>query len=417
MRPARFLCWQVAVILWQKTAMWWFEVGNKSSSVSVKQILASSWDAYAATHEVTDYQHKEVQKAINCYGTKNGCFVYFCKNCDNYIFMSMGCNSRICSCCGKRYADQWSHNLSQAMFKVSHRHFVMSVPSALWPFLRDWKMCKVYMDAAIAAFQDYFSKILHRDINVGVIVVFHPFGKDMKFQPHLHILLTEGGYDTKGRFVKCEFVPADGFRKKWQYHVLRAFQANGLPNTLASQMYKQYPKGFYIWLHSRGRINNPKIISRYVGRYVRHPAIANSRIDSFDGKNVKFHYVNNENTQVNVTMTVDQFITALIQHIPPKQFKMIRYYGAYARKSKRKYSTATHSSITQLNLYDFGLKRTKHCPFCHTELEFVWYLKKPPPQTPQSQKELTPWINHNSLKISQRSWLSCGDIFYWQASP
>lgn len=379
-------------------------MGHKSSSVSVKQILISGWAAYVATHnEVTEYQRKEVEKAIGCYDSQNGCFVYYCAHCNEYVFQSMGCNSRICSCCGKRYADQWSHSLSQAMFKVSHRHFVMSVPSALWPFLRDWKNCKVYMDAAIAAVQDYFPKILHRYIQVGLIAVLHPFGKDMKFQPHLHILLTEGGYDAKGMFVKCEFVPADGFRKSWQYHVLREFQAHGLPNALASQMYEKYPNGFYVWLHRRGRITDPKVISRYIGRYVRHPAIANSRIYYFDGETVKFHCVNGEDIRIDVTMSVDQFITALIQHIPPKQFKMIRYYGAYARRSKRKYGARPRSSMTQLNLYDFGLERVKYCPVCHNELQFVWYVKKPPPQTPPAKTELTYWTSQEPLKISQRS--------------
>jgi phosphatidylserine decarboxylase len=168
-------------------------------------------------------------------------------------------------------------------------------------------------------------------------------------------------------------------------------------------MYKKYPNGFYVWLHRRGRITDPKVISRYMGRYVRHPAIANSRIYHFDGETVKFHCVNGEDIRIDVTMSVDQFITALIQHIPPKQFKMIRYYGAYARRSKGKYGARPRSSITQLNLYDFGLERVKYCPVCHNELQFIWYVKKPPSQTPPAKTELTYWISQSALKISQRS--------------
>lgn len=366
---------------------------DKKPLFSVKQILSENWDDYVLCHEVTAYQRKEVDKALSCYGNKKGCFVYYCKTCDKYIFQSMGCNSRICSCCGKRYTDQWSHSLSKSMFPVSHRHFVISVPDALWTFLKDWNMRKVYMDAAIAAFNDFYSKILHRDVTVGVIVILHPYGKDMKEQPHLHLLITEGGYDKNGYFIKCDFIPADGFRKKWQYEVLKKFQSYGLPNDLASQMYKKYPNGFYVWLHSRGRIKHPKLIAKYVGRYVRHPAIANSRIFFYDKRIVKFFYTNNQNIRIEVTMTVDQFITALIQHIPPPHFKMIRYYGVYARKTKRKFGAKSLSSIKQLNLYHFGLERVKYCPFCHHELEFVMYCKKPPPEEPKSQQELTTWIS------------------------
>lgn len=369
---------------------------DKKSSVSVKQILVDNWSGYVFRHDVTDYQKKEVEKALDCYGHNKGCFVYYCKHCDDFVFQSMGCNSRICSCCGKRYTDQWSQSLSKAMFPVSHRHFVMSVPPDLWSFLRDWSCLKAYMDAAIESFNDFLSKLLHCKIKVGVIVVLHPFGKDMRFQPHLHLLITEGGFDAKGNFVKCEFIPADGFRKKWQYEVLKKLQEKGLPNGLAYMLYKKYSKGFYVWLHKRGKIKHPKLIAKYVGRYVRHPAIANGRIFYYDGKIVKFFYVNNEDERVDVTMTVDQFITALIQHIPPSQFKMIRYYGAYARRAKGKYGAKVQSGIRQLNLYHFGLERVKCCPFCHHELEFVMYCKKPPPENPKKQRELSDWIRNVS---------------------
>jgi len=278
------------------------------------------------------------------------------------------------------------------MFPVPHRHFVMSVPSVIWPYLRDWKWLKTYMDTAIASFNDFFSKILRQDIKVGVIVILHPFGKDMKFQPHLHLILTEGGYDKKKTFCKCEFIPADKFRKKWQYEILKSLQAIGLPNTVASYCYNKYPNGFYVWLHKRGTIKHPKIIAKYVGRYVRHPAIANSRIDSFDGKTVHFHYIDSVDIRHDVTMNTEEFITALIQHIPPTQFKMIRYYGAYSRKNKRAYGGKIQSSIKQLNLYHFGLERTKCCPYCHSELEFVWYCKKPPNELPKIQRKLLDYV-------------------------
>ena len=246
--------------------------------------------------------------------------------------------------------------------------------------------------AAIKSFNDYFSKILHRKIKVGVIVILHPFGKDMKEQPHLHLLITEGGFDMKCNFIKCGFVPADGFRKNWQYHVLHSFQLHGLPNELATSMYKRYSNGFYVWLHKRGRIKNKKVISKYVGRYVRHPAIANSRIFDYDKKRVKFYYTNNEDVRVNVIMEVNQFITALIQHIPPSQFKMIRYYGAYARRLKGKYGACVQSGIKQLNLYHFGLERIKTCPICKNALEFIWYIAKPPPEVVKEQKELLVYV-------------------------
>lgn len=289
------------------------------------------------------------------------------------------------------------------MFPVSHRHFVMSVPDSLWSFLQDWEKRKVYMNSAIECFNEYFSQVIRRKVKVGVIVILHPYGKDMKDQPHLHLIVTEGGFDGKKNFVKCTFFPVDAFRKKWQYYILKHLQKAGLSNQLATQMFKQYPNGFYIWLHKRGRIKHPRLIAKYVGRYVRHPAIANSRITYFDGSKVKFYYINNEDIVVNVVMSTEQFITALIQHIPPPQFKMIRYYGAYARRSKRKYGANIQSSIRQLSLRHFGFKQVPLCPFCKSELRFLMYCRKPPPKESKIQQELVGWVSEKTLEICQRS--------------
>lgn len=364
---------------------------NKKVLVTVKQILETTWQNYKESHKLREVEIKEVEKTINCYGQNNGCFVFYCKECSKYIFQHYGCNSRICSNCGKRYTDQWAQKFSKQMFNVPHRHFVMSIPNALWAFLKeDRKRWKGYMDSAIETCNDYFPKILRNaNARVGIIVIFHPFGKDMKFQPHLHIIVTEGAFDSKGHFIKHDFIPARKFAKCWQYHVLKNLQKAGLSNDLASEMYRKYD-GFYVWVHKSGRIHNPKFIAKYLGRYVRHPAIANSRIDYFDGTKVQFHYYDHEDNKHEIVMPVDEFITALLQHIPEPQFKMIRYYGAYARRTKRIFKSYLQSSITQLILTNFDLKKDILCPICKSKLDFVCYCKKPPPLDKQN---LNYWID------------------------
>jgi hypothetical protein len=232
------------------------------------------------------------------------------------------------------------------------------------------------------------------DMEIGLICVLHPFGKDMKFHPHLHLLITEGGFDKNGKFTKLNHFPAQAFRKCWQYTVLAKFQKLGLPNKSASFLYKKYPEGFCVWVHKQGRIKNPKQIARYVGRYIRHPAIANRRITYFDGSIVKFYYAC-EKDIVNVVMTTEEFITALIQHIPEPHFKMIRYYGAYSRRRKRHFGAMNQSNITQQTLYKFGLIKPILCQVCKGELEFVWYCKKPPPKNPKIQSEILDFVRNH----------------------
>ena len=77
----------------------------------------------------------------------------------------------------------------------------------LWSYLlHDRSLWKVLMDSAIKTCNDYFPKLMKMPkAKVGIIVVLHPYGKDMKFQPHLHLIITEGAF-CKKHFIKQEFM-------------------------------------------------------------------------------------------------------------------------------------------------------------------------------------------------------------------
>jgi hypothetical protein len=287
------------------------------------------------------------------------------------------------------------------MFKVPHRHLVLSIASELWPYLKaNRKLWKTYMDSAIGTLNDYLPKIMHQEkITLGAIVIFHPFGKDMKFQPHLHLIITEGGFDAKQEWVPHFYLKAEGLATCWKHHVCKNICNAGVPFKITNWCF--WNKRFYVWVHKDGRITHPKLIAKYIGRYVRHPAIANSRIDFFNQVALKvgFHYEDRDKKRIDVVMNTDEFITALIQHIPEPQFKMIRYYGAYARHRRKLYKVYLQSSIEQATLLIYGVRKPEKilsCPYCGGILDFVMVLKKPPPENLKSQKEMSDWISCNS---------------------
>nr|WP_312891134.1 transposase [Clostridium thailandense] len=84
-------------------------------------------------------------------------------------------------------------------------------------------------------------------------------------------------------------------------------------------------------------VKTTEVALKYVGRYAARPAIAESRITKYDGKKVTFYYERHEDgKRVEETIDVIDFIGKLIRHIPEKGFKMIRYYGTYAKSKKHK---------------------------------------------------------------------------------
>lgn len=146
-------------------------------------------------------------------------------------------------------------------------------------------------------------------------------------------------------------------------------------------IYKKDKNGFYVY--AKPNLCNRNAVIKYISRYLGRPVIATSRIDSYDGETVTFHYNKHEdNSYVKKTMPVLDFIRLLIQHIPEKHFKMTRYYGIYARH--REIDKSLHKAIhpsrhrilldmnkwRQLFLLSFRYDPLQ-CPKCNHKMEFL----------------------------------------------
>ena len=146
-------------------------------------------------------------------------------------------------------------------------------------------------------------------------------------------------------------------------------------------IYRKDKNGFYVY--AKPNLCDPDSVVKYISRYLGRPVIATSRIDSYDGDNVTFHYNKHEDdTYVETTLPVLDFIKLLIQHIPEKHFKMTRYYGLYARH--REIDQSLHKVIPKskhrilldynkwrlLILLSFGYDPLQ-CPKCNHKMEFL----------------------------------------------
>lgn len=355
-------------------------------SCSVKLIFQEHWPGYLRTHKPRKVEISEVEKMLSCKDVSRGGIWFYCKRCDRYEFVPFGCNSRLCSCCGKRYTDQWSSMLAERLEKnIFHRHLVFGIPEMLWKYFQeDRKLYKILMDTAYKTIKETFSKINHRDVIPGVIEVYHPFGRDIKHQPHVHMIVTEGGYDKQGKFVSSgNYIPYNALHKNWEYNILKALK-KCLPKGIVEKAYSKYPNGFCVYVR-RDRISSRKGLAKYIGRYVRHPAIANTRIVAYNGEAVKFYWKDHEDNIHFKIMLVYDFISAIIQHVPEKNQKLVRYYGAYSRKKKK----GVKSSTTTLFSLEISEKRAAYCPKCHERMEFMLYVKKPPPK---NKELITTWM-------------------------
>lgn len=214
----------------------------------------------------------------------------------------------------------------------------------------------------------------------GSINVIHTFSRTMDWNPHIHAIITCGGIDSKGNWKNYNFFPWDLLRKSWQkcaLNIIYKYAKNTNNQNLKNKIsiaYRKYSNGFYV--NGDSKISNSKNIAQYIGRYLARPAIAEYRITSFDEKFVTFWFEDLVTKKKKfLTLTIEKFIGRILSHIPPKNFKMVRRFGLYSRRSKNKIPKKvklfkTNSSWAERFFKAFGINPLI-CRKCGSQLHLL----------------------------------------------
>lgn len=206
-------------------------------------------------------------------------------------------------------------------------------------------------------------------------------------------MVTEGAIDNRNEWVPSGYIPYEYLRKSWQKVVLdlmkKWFPNHPKVKKLIENLYQRYQKGFYV--NAEKRMKDAKGAAKNIGRYLARPAIAEYRIEKYDGKTVHFWYEDHQTgKRVDEKWPVYKFLFNLLQHIPPKHFRMVGRFGLYSRRSYQKakdiLSLYAFMRTKQLSLLLETKKRKKTyrqrmieafdkdplvCPCCRREMELV----------------------------------------------
>jgi hypothetical protein len=259
------------------------------------------------------------------------------------------------------------------------------------------------IQAARAAMDDAVGAVKGRAVELGYIVVLQTAGRVANYNPHLHVLMTDGGLTARGEWQALGYIPYDVLHRKWQWHVLervkRQLAGDVKAAAVVAEMWAKYPKGFVA--HLKGDIV-PRVegLARYIVKYVVSPPMGLSRIIQYDRERgeVTYWYKDHLSRGKKTTVTVDRetFIGRMVQHILPKGFQRIRYYGLQATcklKKVREQLAVALQGAAQLVMetvvkpvkrltYRERMKQTlgrdpQKCPQCGAEMWLwkVWHPK------------------------------------------
>lgn len=314
------------------------------NKITVKQILEDKYIYfknkywYKVPKRMRIQIDETVNKAMKCSDVKYGFAEYICEECGESTKVPFTCKSKFCNKCGRLYTLKWAEKQQKNMLRVAHRHSVFTIPDSLRNYFYSRRdLLRELQDGVYDVISYWYSKN-NPNYEVGVIAVIHTFGRDLKWNPHVHALVTEGAIDKGINWWKpVNYIPYPYLKKSWQKVLLDIIKKHFncyQTRQLVSRLYKEYPKGFYV--NAKRRLNDTRQAVKYIGRYLARAAIAEYRIINYDGEEVTFWYKNHDyGHKVVVTIGVLEFIGRITQHIAPKGFRTVRRYGVYSRTKNK----------------------------------------------------------------------------------
>lgn len=306
----------------------------------IKSVFQDHWGSFIQDNShltIRPVVFREVQRMIDCQTSAMGYSTYECPDCLSSITVYNSCKSRFCNSCGTQYSKKRALAVSKKVYHCSHRHIVFTIPQELRVvFMKDRTLFNLLFKAVQQTLLGWFLGLNKAErLTPGFISVLHTYGRSCVWNPHIHVLCTEGAMGRTCVFRIVKHISFVALRKRFQTALLSLLEKHfGKKDfrPLKNKIYANTQNGFYVYAKANKNVSNKELV-KYILRYTGKPVMAESRIIDYDGEFITFFYHRHEDgVKVTQKLHAYDFIKLLIRHIPNRNFKMIRYYGIYSKK-------------------------------------------------------------------------------------
>jgi hypothetical protein len=239
----------------------------------------------------------------------------------------------------------WLEEQEASLPDVPYSGVVFTMPSELWPvFKRNRHLLHDLPVLAAGVIQQWIE--MKYGARALIMAVLHTFGGDLKFNSHVHLLVSAGGlHESDGRWIANLPLNKVALMRMWRYavifHLRLALNAGVLKSDRSIQEFRNLLSGAYqserhrSWVIFVDGIVSKAHFLRYAARYVRRPPIATWRLLNVTNEEVEFVAKDTKAGQlVPKRTTLPQFARLMAAHVPNYYWHGIRYFGLLAPRTK-----------------------------------------------------------------------------------
>ncbi len=295
-------------------------------------------------HVMMPSQRKALSDIAACCTEALGGRLYRCDDCEQSFWRFHGCRNRACPKCHGKQTQQWLQQREAELLPCGYFHAVATVPSELRDaFRRDQKfMYGLLMRVSADAVKELCAKKRHLGGLPGILSVLHTCSGQLGYHPHVHMLITGGGISSDGEHwepARGEFLVPVGVLSRKIAAKFRDAVKKEKPDLLASIPAGVWRREWVSFVKHYGHGNDA--VLNYLSRYVFRTAISNARILAVDETHVTFRF-KDRSTDTWRTMRLPgvEFLRRFLQHVLPRGFHRVRYYGLWHHSKRRQANQA-----------------------------------------------------------------------------
>jgi hypothetical protein len=291
-----------------------------------------------------------IEKFIVCGDYSRGIACIQCTNpeCKYEYFRPFSCKSfYFCPSCSQKRTLLFSEYMrDHLLLSLPYRQFVFTVPRILRPYFRHNR--RLFSDVSrviFAVIQRFYNKAAKTSIKTGMVLAYQSAGEFLRFNPHFHCLVLEGGFDEAGRFVH---IPLGNLKRMSEYFrrvIIKFFLKKQLISAkIATSLINWRHSGFSVdaSVHiPAGSSKTREALSQYIAR----PPLSLKKISiQENGEATVISYTSdNDFFKGKIeSFSVIRFLLELTQHIPTRGSQYVRRYGLYASRTKGKWPDMPH---------------------------------------------------------------------------
>jgi hypothetical protein len=320
-----------------------------------------------------------VQCIVHCRTRALGGEIYRCLDCRRDHFVYHSCNHRACPQCGHAQASAWIAKQKLKLLPVPYYLITFTVPEGLRAWLRSHQKLgyAALLRESAGTLQDVARRPKYLGAEIGCLSVLHTWGRQLQYHPHVHCVVPAGGLRADGlRWLRPPaanfFLPQKVLAARFRHRLKQSLAQAQALQLIPAAVWRQP------WVVDVQPVGGGEAALKYLSAYVSRTALGNQRILRDDQGRITFKYKDSGSGQGRtLNVSAHEFIRRFLQHVLPRGFQRVRYYGWLAPAAQGRWERILALLDWKAPPLVLPPKLEPLCPDCGRQLCWIATFKPP----------------------------------------